>query len=284
MTLPAKPNAFLEVRVHDLSLTPSITGLCVGYERGEWRASQFANHIIEWLPEFALKHSELTDMHSGNAVQLLRNAAKRVYESEKFKNRGEFGELFLHAAIRQVFDSQPAISKIFYKSARNETVKGFDAVHVVGPPGNLELWLGEAKFYTDIEDAINKVVTELRDHTETDYLRDEFLLIKGKIDPSWPHAQALEKLLEENTSLDEVFQRACIAVLLTYDSDCLGAHDKCDAQYAAAFETEIRMHYATFAGKGIPSELTIHLILLPLKTKDELLKALDTKLRALQSI
>jgi Cap4 SAVED domain len=222
MTLPAKPNAFLDIRVHDLSLTPSVTGLCVGYERGEWRASQFANHIIEWLPEFALKHSKLTDMHSGNAVQLLRNAAKRVYESEKFKNRGEFGELFLHAAIRQVFNSQPAISKIFYKSARNEPMKGFDAVHVVGPPGNLELWLGEAKFYTDIEDAINKVVTELRDHTETDYLRDEFLLIKGKIDPSWPHAQALEKLLEENTSLDEVFQRACIAVLLTYDSDCLG--------------------------------------------------------------
>jgi hypothetical protein len=284
MTMPAKPAPFLNVRVHDLTSSPSITGLCVGYERGEWRTSQFANHIIEWLPEFALKHSELTDMHSGNAVQLLRNAAKRVYESEKFKNRGEFGELLLHAAIRQVFDSQPAISKLFYKSARNETVKGFDAVHVVGQPGNLELWLGEAKFYKDVDSAIAAVVSELQAHTETDYLRDEFLLIKGKIDPSWPHARDLESLLSENTSLDVIFKRACIPVLLTYDSICLTSHDTCDAKYAAAFEAEIKKHHATFAGKGLPAELTIHLILLPLNTKEKLLKALDDKLRALQSI
>lgn len=284
MTMPAKPAPFLKVRVHDLSSSPSVTGLCVGYERREWRTSQFANHIIEWLPEFALKHSELTDMHSGNAVQLLRNAAKRVYESEKFKNRGEFGELLLHAAIRQVFDSQPAISKLFYKSARNETVKGFDAVHVVGQPGNLELWLGEAKFYQDVDAAINAVVAELQAHTETDYLRDEFLLIKGKIDPSWPHARDLESMLSENTSLDVIFQRACIPVLLTYDSICLTSHDTCDDKYAAAFEAEIKKYHAAFVGKALPSELTIHLILLPLNTKEKLLKALDDKLRALQSI
>ena len=112
---------------------PSVTGLCVGYERSEWRASQFADHIIEWLPEFALNHSELVDIKSGNSIRAIRRAALRVYQSEKFKQRGEFGELFLHAAIRQVFGSVPAISKIYYKSAINDTVKGFDAVHVVGP-------------------------------------------------------------------------------------------------------------------------------------------------------
>lgn len=284
MTMPAQPAPFLTVRVNIRTANPSITGLCVGYERGEWRASQFASHIIEWLPEFALKYSELTDMHSGNAVHLLRDAAKRVYESKKFENRGEFGELFLHAAIRQVFNSQPAISKIFYKSARNETVKGFDAVHVVGQPGNLELWLGEAKFYTDINAAINAVVSELHAHTETNYLRDEFLLIKGKIDPGWPHAQAIESLLNENTSLDEVFKRVCIPVLLTYDSSCLASHNRCDEQYKSAFKTEIAKHYATFVSKGLPKELTIHLILLPLNTKEKLLEALDEKLRALQLI
>src|SRR6202035_4201637 len=118
MSFPSKPPPFLTVRVHDVAGNPSITGLCVGYERDEWRSSQFARHIIEWLPEFALKHSELADIDSGNAVQLIRNAARRVYESTKFKNRAGFAEFFLHAAMRQFFDSQPAISKIFYKSAR----------------------------------------------------------------------------------------------------------------------------------------------------------------------
>ena len=279
-----KPPPFLKVRVHDVGASPSITGLCVGYERESWRVSQFARHILEWLPEFALKHSELTDISSGNAVQRIRDAAKRVYESRKFENRGEFGELFLHAAIREVFDSQPAISKIHYKSARNETVKGFDAVHVVGSSGALELWLGEAKFYSDISSAIREVVAELEQHTETDYLRDEFLLIRGKIDPTWPHAGALEELLAENKSLDEVFSRACIAVLLTYDSECLSQHTRCDSAYEAAFEIEIRKHHAAFTGKGLPKDVTIHLILLPLNTKERLLAELDAKLKAWQTI
>lgn len=284
MAGPQKPAPFLKVRVHDVAAKPSITGLCVGYERDDWRASQFARHIIEWLPEFALKHAELTDMNSGNAVQLIRDAAKRVYESRKFENRGEFGELFLHAAIREVFDSHPAISKIYYKSARNDTVKGFDAVHVVGRAGTLELWLGEAKFYNDINAAVRDVVAELAAHTETNYLRDEFLLIKGKIDPSWPHAKALQDLLAENKSLDEVFSSACIAVLLTYDSECLGKHNRSDAAYEAAFKTEILEHHALFAGKSLPKDVTIHLILLPLHTKKRLLAELDAKLQAWQTI
>ena len=135
-----------------------------------------------------------------------------------------------------MFDSHPAISKIYYKTALNDTVKGFDAVHVVGAAGAMELWLGEAKFYSDIGAAVRDVVKELATHTEVNYLRDEFLLIKGKIDPTWPHARDLEALLSENKSLDEVFSRACIAVLLTYDSDCLSSHSKCDAAYEAAFE------------------------------------------------
>src|SRR5262249_32608915 len=125
---PKQPKPFLEVRVNDLSKDPSITGLCVGYERSKWRASQFADHVMDWLPEFVLNYSELRRVQSGNMTQLMREAAQRVYKSKKFQNRGEFGELFLHIAIRQVFKSLPAISKIYYKTARNETVKGFDAV------------------------------------------------------------------------------------------------------------------------------------------------------------
>lgn len=138
-----------------------------------------------------------------------------MYESEKFKSRGEFGELFLHAPIRQVFASLPAISKIYCKSAINDTVKGFDAVHVVGPPEDMELWLGGAKFYSDYADAVRDVVAELKKHTQTNYLRDEFLLIRGKIDSKWPQAKNLQELLSDNRSLDDVFSRVCLPVLLT---------------------------------------------------------------------
>ena len=280
-----KPEKFIEVRVHDTTASPSITGLCIGYERGVWRSSQFAQHIFEWLPEFALKDSELKGTDHANMVKLIRDAAKRVYDSKKFQRRGEFGELFLHAAIRQVFNSEPAISKIYYKTATNDPVKGFDAVHIVeSKNGELELWLGEVKFYSDIKRAISDVIKELQAHTATDYLRKEFLLIKGKIDPTWTHAQKLNALLSENKSLDEVFARACIPVLLTYDSECLKDHRICDGAYKVAFESELNKHYSTFKNQTLPQGITVHLILLPLNTKEILIKELNNKLKTWQMI
>jgi len=237
---------------------------------------------MEWLPEFALSAAECEKMSHANAVRFMRRAAKAVYDSQKFEKRGEFGELFLHIAIRQVFGSLPAISKLYYKTANNETVKGFDAVHVVGLPGELELWIGEAKFYKDISDAIREVVRELDDHTKTDYLRSEFALITNKIDDSWEHSETLKRLLDPNTSLDEVFTRTCIPVLLTYDSPVLAAHTACDDAYAAAFTEEIETYWRRFAQKDLPAELRIHLFLLPLNTKEDLIVALDKRLKQWQ--
>jgi hypothetical protein len=283
-TFPDKPEPFLEIHVKDLAADPTLTGLCVGYERSKWRGAQFADHVMEWLPEFALNYTELRSLRPGNMAQLMRHAAQKVYESKKFQNRGEFGELFLHIAIRQVFNSLPAISKIYYKSARNDTVKGFDAVHIVGPPEKMELWLGEAKFYDDFSKAAYDVVKELQEHSKTNFLRAEFLLIRGKIDPSWPHAAKLNNLLSKNMSLDKVFTRAAIPVLLTYDSECLKGHSLCDATYKIAFEAELRNKYTQFKSHNLPKEISIHLLLLPLNTKKALIGLLDNKLKNWQDI
>ncbi len=283
-----KPTPFLTVRCHDTQLSPSLCALCVGYERNGWRSSHLADHIVKWLPEFALTPQEWLSMNHANAVELMRKAAQTVYQTDKFSKRGEFGELFLHAAIRQVHDSIPAISKIYYKTAVNDTVKGFDAVHVVGPPNDLELWLGEAKFYDNIKSAIRDVTKELQDHLETDYLRNEFLLIGNKIDDALPHAPALRRLLAQETSLDEVFARACLPVLLTYDSDCVSGFDSCCAEYVTAFEKETQQYHREFstalASKPLPPEVRVHLFLLPLREKAALAEVLDRKLKAWQEL
>ncbi len=279
-----KPDRFLELRVHELGITPGCTGLCAGYERGQWRAEELADHAMTWLPEFALSIAECEKINHANAALFMRRAAQAVYKSEKFENRGEFGELFLHIAIRETFDSIPAISKIYYKTSNNDTVKGFDAVHVVGTPNDLELWIGEAKFYNNITNAINEVISEIKDHTKTNYLRSEFMLITNKIDTSWKHAEAIKKLLNPNISLDEVFKRACIPVLLTYDSSVIAAHKICNAEYANAFKNEILTHWKTFSQKELPTDIRIHLFLLPLKSKDELIIFLDKKLKSWQNI
>jgi hypothetical protein len=276
-----KPEPFFDIVIHDVDRSPGLTGTSAGYEGGEWRHEAMADYLFEWLPEFALKYSDLEDFSSTTAMRLIKKAAKTVYTTEKYQRRGEFGELLLHALIREIFDSQPAISKIYYKSATNETVKGFDAVHVVKNKNELELWLGEVKFFADINDAIYQVSAELKAHTDRDYLREEFILIDSKIDPGWQHAAELRKLISTRTSLDTVFKRACFPVLLTYESVCIDVHSETTGQFVVGLKKEFEQAYVQFTSRDMPP-VRVHLFLVPLKNKALLVKTLQEKLEGLQ--
>lgn len=285
------PDNFLNLLFHDFGDLGDDLALCAGFERGEWRNDQLADHVMEWLPEFALNYSELNEIGHQNALKMIKKAAKIVYQTEKYGSRGEFGEILLHIAIRQVYSTIPAVSKIYYKSTVNETVKGFDSVHVVKNDNGLELWIGETKFYSNVTKAIYDVSKEIIDHLETDYLKSEFILIKNKIDPEWPEAERLKELLHENVSLDEVFEQICIPVLLTYDSSVVQNSKLLDQEYKDKIKEEVTDSYSNMRGKletqykarfGSTFPLIVHVILIPLKDKKILVEALDAKLKALQ--
>ena len=276
---------FFKVIVHREDGNRDLNGLCAGFEFKSWRKEQLVDYLVDYIPEFALTHSELERIDVRDMRRMLKNAASAIYQSSKYKNRGEFGELILHVVIREIYNTIPAISKIYYKDGPNDTVKGFDAVHIVNKENGLELWLGEVKFYKEINQAINDVVTEIFEHIKRDYLRNEFIAIKNKIDKKWPHAEKLEMLLDPNTSLDAVFNQACIPVLLTYDSSVLAKYEESSAEYLVEITAEFNKLYERFVDKisdKVP--LTVHLFLLPLNTKDELTMCFDKKLKQLQQI
>lgn len=281
------PTRFFEVRISDLASHPTLRAACVGYEAGAWRERQFAKHLMEWLPDFALDPLEAQSLASHNAVALLRRAAHNVYTSDKYKRRGEFGEILLHALLRQECQTIPAISKVYFKDGSNDTVKGFDAVHIVGDPDDLELWLGEAKFYNDRTSAIRDITSEVEEHLKKDYLRSEFLAITAKLDPRHPHASALKRLLDPNTSLDQVFARLCNPMLITYDSDCVSSHTVVDDLYSAAFEEEARESFealiAKLASHTVPERVRLHALLVPLKCKATLVQIMDEELKRWQT-
>ena len=112
---------------------------CAGFELGEWRSSQFAFHLAEWLPDYALIEEELRVNHA-NMLLKFNQAAIRVYTSEKYKKRGEAGEIALHAVCRDFFQTIPISPRVFYKSASNDLVKAFDMVHAGS------LWTGLSSF------------------------------------------------------------------------------------------------------------------------------------------
>lgn len=261
------PEPFLELLVHGPGLDPATSGLCAGYEDGEWRVAQLCKHLEEWLPEFALTLSEYTSTALPMMVRQVRKAAQLVYATDKYQKRGEFGELLLHVALRQVFNSWPAVCKLYYKDAPNDTVKGFDSAHVVDGDDGLELWLGEAKLYDDPTAAVKAAAADLVAHAQTDYLRREFLMLTNKLDRALPHYDELKQLLDPNTTLDKVFKAVVVPVLIAYNSQTVRAHTASTAEYKAAFQDEVGTLAKTFRDQGLPDKLRIHLIFVPLKDK-----------------
>jgi len=104
-------------------------------------------------------------------------------------------------------------------------------------------------------------------------------------------AEKLKNLLHENTSLDDVFERVCIPILLTYDSSVVGSSIACNDKYKENIKNELTAAYTSLRSK-LNSEyknkfsqdfpLTAHVILIPLKEKKKLIAALDDRLKALQ--
>jgi hypothetical protein len=274
------PDPFLRAIVKQVDKLPGLAGICAGFEEETWRSEHLADHLLEWLPEFALNDREYTSLRGANAVRRLKEAARTVYSSDKYERRGELGEILLHAIIRQEFGSVPIISKVYFKDANNDTVKGFDAVHLVEAPDGLELWLGEVKFYTGAKQAIRDVVAELQVHTRTPYLRSEFAAIWRKVDPHSPYRNQLKPLLDgRNLSMDTIFKRLRIPVLLTYDSQTLSRHVRWTADYERAITAEFEKHHREFCQAGLPREIDIVLILLPTNTKKHLQAHFDRKLK-----
>lgn len=287
--LSSKPPKFLVPRVRVITPkdVPPVLAMCAGYDEQRWRARDLAEHLCHWFPEWALRWGEWKLLEPGTMMEMARRAALKVYTSENYKGRGEFGELMLHAIIRHEFETEPAISKIYFKDAPNDIVKGFDCVHVsTGDDGRLDLWLGEAKFYTRIGKAILSAAKDLREHLKRDWLRSEFLLICDKLDDEFPLAAEIREMLRAERPLDAIFESVRLPILLAYDSKTVKSHTEVCAAYEAELETEavkIRERLLEELGdKPAPREVSLELILLPVEDKKQLIEMLDHKLREWQ--
>lgn len=277
-----KPRPFLTVLTHGIGQPFGSTISYPGFENSKWRFKEFAEYLIEWIPEFALRYSDYKGFNGATGVSLIRKAAKTVYTSPKYHNRGEFGEILLHALIREFFNSQPAISKVFYKTSANDTVKGFDAVHIVDTATDFEIWLGEVKFYKSAKVAIRHVAKEINQHINDGFLRNEFLFISGKVDTSWPNYAGVSDLISNRTSLDVIKTKICLPVAITYESDPYKTNTVDGPLFQQALTNECQKIISDFQSATSGLSLKIHLFLIPLHKKDELIGEADRLLRMLQ--
>ena len=277
----------LVCRATDTQIEPKFSVYCVGYEKSRWRAEELVRDFFRrHLASFALSYSEWKKLDGDSAAEALSRSARMVYTTDNYKRRGEFGELLLHGILRDFYNAEPAVSKIYYADGPNETAKGFDAVHVVvNDDQGLDLWLGEAKLYESMTSAIKEIVKSLNDHIGEDFLRREFLAVTNKLDQTWEHKEELAELLHENTSLDMIVERLVMPVLLTFNSKAVADHNKVCTKYEEALVKEARDAWQTFKNK-LPSDfpVTIYFIVLPLEDTAKVRELADATLQAYQKL
>jgi hypothetical protein len=261
-------------------LTSSI--YCAGFELGKWRCSQLAFHLAEWLPDYALIEEELRVNHANMLIRL-NQAAVRVYTSTKYKKRGEAGEIALHATCRDFFETIPISPRVFYKSASNDVVKAFDMVHARVPIGEpVELWLGESKLWKKGESAVSDAIESVRNHVDAGFLANEKIILGPQIPRDTPRYDEIANLFHKSTSLDAFLKSAVFVVGILCDSQSVNAAQEHDAKYVSGVEAEMEKLACSLNKSGLPAELRMVLIYIPIASKESLVAEFDSRLKGLQ--
>jgi len=277
-----KPKRFLDRLYFQEGGNPVDGICCAGFELKAWRCVPFAEHLIEWLPEYALPEDELAVNH-GNMYVKLKQAAVRVYTSEKYKKRGEAGEIALHAICRDYFGTLPISNRVFYKSASNDVVKAFDMVHARFPDnGGVELWLGESKLYMDTKEAIAEALKSVTEHLEQGFLKEQKLILGPQIPKTTPRYAELMQLFEPQTSLDKFISSGVFVIGILSTSAACGAATQITPAYKAELEKEFAEISKRLAKSALTESIRVVLIYVPLADKEGFVTAFDSKLKGLQ--
>lgn len=279
-TQPFNSKLILEEKISEATLR----AYYVGFDLGKFRLKHLAQVIADVIPEFALGFHQGTSVPMSAVASRLRDAAKRLYSTDKYHRRGEFGELILHLLLRDYFGSIPLVSKIYFKDSPNVPAHGFDGVHIVVTGSEKQLWLGESKLYDDGKAGISDLLNDLKTHFTADYLRQEFNLVSSKLPDAVPDIEHWRELLHEHQRLAAILDRVCVPMVCTYSSGCFNAHSDNTPECLKAFVEECRSLHESFATRMPASSLDILLLLLPVQDKGQLVDELHRRLVHMQSI
>jgi len=277
---PFKSELVIDEKISD----PLLKAYHVGFDQGEFRLQPLVDVIRKVIPEFSLGYHCGTNIPLTEIVERLKEAAETVYMTEKYKTRGEFGELILHLLLRDFHQTIPLISKIYFKDAYNVPAHGFDGVQVTVNGDVKKLWLGESKLYKVGKAGVQELAKDIEKHVNADYLRKEFNLISRKLPADIPEIQYWRQLMDKHQKLDVIFSSIVIPMVCTYSSELFDAHTDDKGSFFADFEKECNALNQEFEKLKPKTDVEIILMLLPVPCKDKLNTELDKRLKAMQII
>jgi hypothetical protein len=273
-----------ELVIHEQISRNNLKAYHIGFDSRQFRLLPLVDVIRTVIPEFSLGYHCGIDIPLTSIVEKLKEAADTVYQTDKYKTRGEFGELILHLLLRDFQGTIPLISKIYFKDSINVPVHGFDGVQVSISGSVKKLWLGESKLYHSGEDGVRDLANDLKKHLDTDYLKKEFSLISRKLPKEIPEIEYWRRLMDKHQRLDVILDGIVVPMVCTYDSNLFKAHDDNTPQYFSDFVNECNKLNTIFIKHKQLIKTEIILMLMPVPSKDDLNREIDKRLKAMQNI
>lgn len=256
----------------------------VGFDQKQFRLQPLVDIIRNVIPEFSLGYHNGTAIPLTEIVERLKEAAETVYLTEKYKKRGEFGELILHLLLRDFHNTIPLISKIYFEDSYDVPAHGFDGVQITINGDEKKLWLGESKLYTSGKGGVKELSKDIEKHVTGEYIKREFTLISRKLPEDIPEIEHWRNLMDKHQKLDTIFSNIVIPMVCTYSSNLFINHDDDTQEYFDDFLCEMNELYEHFCNHKPETNVEIILLLLPVPSKNELNHELDKRLKTMQQI
>jgi len=191
------------------------------YESGRYRQKELVGLIRDIVPYFALTETELKEL---DLSDLYKQSFTRISDARE-NVKGDYGELLLFVILSVFYNVPKFVTKARLRSTTKDQIKGFDCAHFsIDSNSQVTLWLGEAKFYKRISNAINSAFNSLNDHLcDPEKIKSELKLLGGNIEINKrldkETFDLLKNYVDGGKSLDNVPIK--VPVLLTYNSKCI---------------------------------------------------------------
>lgn len=232
------------------------------YENGAYRQDELIKVMRGALPHFALTPEEYERLKMDDDVdEMYRLAFSRISKAKKDK-KGDYGELLLFLILKTFYGADRLVTKVKLRSSVKDQIKGFDCAHfVVNESDEVELWLGEVKFYKSFSSALDDVVEEIERHTQGEYLKDEFSILCPNIEVNGelPVSEKIIEMLDGTVSLDDV--RIVIPALITYETALFKGFSRLDEAFRAGMLKQVTDKFNLIDRRSITKKLNIEVFL-----------------------
>jgi Cap4 SAVED domain len=265
-----------------------VLSLINDFEGGGWRFQKFRRFIWDNIAETALTVRERAAL-STQAGSLLGAAAQKLRLTDQSGDVGqgsELAEIVLYGIMRRHYKALSVVPKIFHKQNVQDNAKGADSVHiVVTGTDEFSLWMGEAKFYSSIDDVrLQNIVDSVGNSLKPDKLKKENSIITNvsdlsdlKLNPALE--RKIRESLDKTRSLDELKPRLNIPILLLHECAITASAKELSPIYkdnviefhkgraTAYFKKQLKSLASTFKYEDIK----FHVILFPVPSKSAII-------------